>query len=218
MDVFLGEIRMFGFTFAPTGWALCNGQLMSISQNTALFSLLGTNYGGNGTVTFGLPNLQAAIPISQGQSPGTSYYYVGEDGGAAAVKLDQTTMAAHNHSLNVSARTANSHQPGGELPAVSAGGLQMYNTVQQPTTALDPANAVLPAGTGLPHNNLMPFQVLTFCIALQGIYPARPEARDFTLVVPEPGADLEVQAAPAEGEEAAPDPTLIVFGPEETAE
>lgn len=211
MNPYLGEIRIFGFTFAPRGWALCNGQLMSISQNTPLFAILGNNYGGDGKVTFALPNLQASIPISQGQSPGTSLYYVGEEDGQATVTLNPTQMPAHNHALNISARTANSHQPGGELLAVGTGGVLMYNTVQQPTTALDPMNAVTRAGGGLPHNNMMPYQVLTFCIALQGIFPPRSQSGDFTLFTREPGADLEVRSS-AGDEEA---PPAVIHGPSE---
>jgi microcystin-dependent protein len=207
VDNYLAEIRIFGFNYAPSGWAFCNGQLLPISQFTALFSLIGTYYGGNGTSNFALPNLQASVPISQGQSPGTSVYYVGEDGGTPAVTLGTGEMPAHNHGFNVSTRPAKARQPGGQMLAVGVGPL-MYNTVQQPTTMLDPQNAVGPAGSNLPHNNMMPFLTLNFCIALQGIYPPR-TAEEPVLAVRDPEGDIEV----LEGDALPADPTLVVFGP-----
>jgi microcystin-dependent protein len=215
MDPFLAEIRIFGFGVVPRGWALCNGQLLSISQNTALFSLIGNLYGGDGRVTFGLPNFQGALSISQGLSTAGSTYFPGDSGGAPTVTLSPGQMAQHNHSLNVSTRPAKARQPGGSMLAVGVGAL-MYNTVQQPTTLLDPTNSIGPAGGSAPHNNLMPYLTLSWCIALQGIYPQRPLAEEerpvgAVLRVPEPGADIEVHSPDALPE----DETLIVFGEEE---
>lgn len=214
MDNYIGEIRVFGFHVVPRGWALCNGQLLAISQNTALFSLLGTLYGGDGRVTFGLPNFQGALSISQGLSSAGSSYFPGDAGGTPAVTLNSGQMPFHNHGLNVSTRQAKARQPGGQMLAVGVGAL-IYNTVQQPTTLLDPTNSIGPAGGGVPHNNMMPFLTLSFCIALQGAFPPHGFAEqapvDAVLRVPEPGADLEVHSPDALPE----DETLIVFGEEE---
>src|SRR5918994_2247869 len=115
---FVAEIRIFGFNFPPTGWAFCNGQLLPISQNTALFSLLGTFYGGDGKTTFALPNLQGAAPMQQGQSGGTSDRFLGEMSGSEAVTLIQTEMAAHSHALNAVESAATARQPPGQMSAV----------------------------------------------------------------------------------------------------
>jgi len=176
-DQFLAEIRIFPFNFAPFGWAQCNGQLLSISQNTALFSLLGTNFGGNGTSTFGLPNLQGSIPVDQGQGPGLSQYVVGETGGEAAVTLFANQNAVHSHSLVADKEVATSASPAGAIymrghyTAATNGAVLAY-TAQAPSTAMN-ANAIATAGGNLPHNNMMPYLTLNFCIALTGIYPAR---------------------------------------------
>jgi microcystin-dependent protein len=168
-DQFVAEIRILGFNFAPNGWAFCNGQLMPISQNTALFSLLGTQYGGDGRVTFALPNLQASFPMHTGSSQGSglSPHSVGESGGAVAVTLTSNELPSHTHAVNAGA-SAPVQQANGSLPGASAA--RAY--------APPPANAtsflaVQPAGSGLPHNNMPPFLALNFCIALQGIFPPR---------------------------------------------
>jgi microcystin-dependent protein len=170
-DPFVAEIRIFGFNFAPTGWALCDGQLMPISQNTALFSLLGTTYGGDGKSTFALPDLQGNAPMHPGQGPGLSLHDLGEEGGVASLTLLQTEMPAHVHALNASTQPGEDASPVGESLARSVGG-SLYQTALNPLVALDPG-ALSPAGGSLPHNNLMPYLTLNFCIALQGVFPPR---------------------------------------------
>lgn len=170
MDPFVGEVRAFGFNFAPTGWAMCNGQLLAISQNTALFSLLGTFYGGDGKSTFSLPNLRASVPIGQGQGTGLNDYVIGESGGEEAVTLLISEIPGHNHT--VFADTTNTPDTGSAAKASLVIGPNIYSDA---TNALVPMNvtATAPAGGSQPHNNMMPFLALNFCIALQGIFPAR---------------------------------------------
>lgn len=176
---FVAEIRMFGFNFAPTGWTQCNGQLMPISQNTALFSLLGTYYGGDGKSTFALPNLQGMAANHAGQGAGLSEYFLGQSGGTEAVTLLISEMPIHNHSLSVTtgAGTTNASQ-NNQLGKGSSGnpvsGLtqaKMYSTAA-PQTAMNFQGLQLTGGN-LPHNNLMPYCTLNFCIALQGVFPPR---------------------------------------------
>jgi microcystin-dependent protein len=168
---------MFAGNFAPKGWALCDGQLMPISQNTALFSLLGTTYGGDGKSTFALPNLQGAAPLGAGQGPGLSLRDLGEIGGEQTVTLLTTEMPAHGHTAMASTGGGNdspSNNTWGEsklgktpLPVYAASNANGGNLVQMHPTALSPA------GGGLPHNNMPPYLCLTFIIALQGIFPPR---------------------------------------------
>ncbi|SEC97283.1 Microcystin-dependent protein [Rhizobiales bacterium GAS191] len=178
---FVAEIRIFGFNFAPKGWAMCNGQLLQISQNTALFSLLGTTYGGDGKSTFGLPNLQGSVPIHVGGNqpgPGLSIYDLGEVGGSSNVTLLTSEMPSHSHSLNADTGNANSASPAnavyksGQYPGNPAGAVWLY-TSAAPATSLS-ATALSTAGSSFPHNNMMPTLTLNFCIAMQGIFPARP--------------------------------------------
>jgi len=173
-DPFVAEIRMFAGNFAPTGWALCNGQLLPISQNTALFSLLGTTYGGNGQTTFALPNLQGSVPVGFGQGPGLSLRDLGEIGGEPTVTLLSTEMPVHSH-------TAQASTSGGtDSPANATWGesklgktpLNVYAASGANNVAMSP-QALAVAGGGLPHNNMPPYLCLTFIIALQGIYPSR---------------------------------------------
>jgi microcystin-dependent protein len=174
MDPFVAEIRIFPFNFAPKGWAFCNGQLMPISQNTALFSLLGTTYGGDGKATFALPNLQGSVPLhTGGNQPGAglSLYDQGQTGGSETVTLGLAEIPAHTHVVK-----AESIEPGDvSIPSGSAalapsdGGTLYQNT---PSTQLAP-QAVALTGGDQPHNNLMPYLVLNYCIALQGIFPPR---------------------------------------------
>ena len=171
MDPFVAEIRIFGFNFAPTGWAQCNGQLLPISQNTALFSLLGTFYGGDGKSTFALPNLQGSAPMHQGQSPGTSDRVLGEQSGEQYVTLIQSEMPAHPHALNAVESTASARQPPGQMFAVGEA-ISDYHT-GAPNTNMHPSFLALVGGS-LPHNNMQPYLALNFCIALQGVFPARP--------------------------------------------
>lgn len=174
-DPFVAEIRVFGFNFAPRGWAFCDGQLMPISQNTALFSLLGTNFGGNGTSNFGLPNLQGSVPLQQGQGPGLSNYDLGETGGAPAVTLLSTELPPHSHTLNCSTVTADQTSPVGDIPAAPPAqrGQNFFAATPGGSPAMN-ANLLAPAGGNLPHNNMPPYLTLNFCIALTGIFPPRP--------------------------------------------
>jgi microcystin-dependent protein len=166
---FVGEIRIFAFTFAPTGWAFCNGQLLPISQNTALFSLLGTTYGGDGKSTFALPNLQASAPMHPGQGTGLSLRDLGETGGSETVTLLATEMPLHSHVLRASTAEADDNDPNGN--ALARPTSAMYAPAA-PAVAMAP-QALIPAGGGLPHNNMQPFLVLNFCIAMQGVFPPR---------------------------------------------
>jgi microcystin-dependent protein len=165
---FVAEIRIFAGNFAPTGWALSNGQLLPISQNTALFSLLGTMYGGDGKSTFALPNLMDRAAMHQGQGPGLSLRDIGEDVGESAVTLLASEMPVHTHQLMGSGNDATSLTPVG-----TAGGLASYEAYRADTdTMMNPAALAL-AGGGQPHNNRQPYLGLTFIIALQGVYPPR---------------------------------------------
>jgi microcystin-dependent protein len=171
---FVAEIRIFGFNFAPTGWALCNGQILPIAQNTALFSLLGTTYGGNGQSTFALPNLQNSAPMHPGQGPGLSLHDLGEVGGSETVTLLQSEIPAHNHFMMAQNQPAQLDAPAPDRTfARSSGGFAYkvapYNQIVQ----MSP-NMIAPTGGDLPHNNLMPYLTLNFCIALQGVFPPRP--------------------------------------------
>lgn len=170
---FVAEIRIFPFNFAPTGWAFCNGQIMPISQNTALFSLLGTTYGGDGKSNFALPNLQGSAPMQLGEGNGLSLRDLGEIGGEETVTLLQSEMPAHSHSANAFNGAGTSHNPTNNVWA-SAKVLRQSQNLYGPTagTTMKPL-ALSISGGGLPHNNLMPYLVLNFCIALQGIFPAR---------------------------------------------
>jgi len=176
---FVAEIRIFPFNFAPKGWAFCDGQLLPLSQNTALFSLLGTNYGGDGKSTFGLPNLQGSVPMFYGQGPGLSLYDIGEASGSPIITLLESELPSHNHLAMASATTGGQNAPGPTVTwAISPGGgrgqppaLMPYST-NAPATAMNLAE-LLPAGGGQPHNNMQPYLTLNFCIALQGVYPPR---------------------------------------------
>jgi len=173
-DPFLGEIRIVGFNFAPTGWAQCNGQLLPISQNTALFSLLGTFYGGDGRSTFALPNLQGSAPMNQGQGPGLSLRDLGETGGESTVTLLQTEMPVHSHSLSGATQAADS--TGDQASPANAylartGREHAYSAAGALNTSMGQLTDA--AGGSQPHNNLSPYLVLNFIIAMQGIFPAR---------------------------------------------
>lgn len=169
---YIGEIRMFAGNFAPRNWALCNGQLLLISQNTALFSLLGTNYGGNGTTTFGLPNLQGRAAIHWGTSPTGSNYFQGQTGGAESVTLLQGNLPPHSHAVNAIASGGNQASPSGSLPAIESTGTSMNYASGSPNAAMNPA-MIGNTGSGVPVSTLPPYQTVTFIIALNGIYPSR---------------------------------------------
>ena len=171
-DPFLAEIRIFGFTFAPKGWAFCNGQLLPLAQNTALFSLLGTTYGGDGKSTFALPNLEGNAPMHPGQGPGLSQHYLGEAAGSETVSLLQSEIPAHAHDLMSQAAVGNRTNPIGNAIARVQGATAYAPT--GPTAAQLASQAVTPAGGDQPHNNMQPYLTLNFCIALQGVFPQRP--------------------------------------------
>jgi microcystin-dependent protein len=173
---FLGEIRMFGFNFAPIGWALCQGQLLPITQNVALFSLLGTFYGGNGTSTFALPDLRSRVPLSMGQGTGLSNYTIGQAGGTETVTLSLAQMPAHNHPVNASdSREFSLPGPSGrsESPAghVLARG-NVYADAPDGTTVMN-AGMIGDTGAADPVGIIQPYLALNFCIALVGIFPSR---------------------------------------------
>lgn len=172
-DPFVAEIRMFGFNFAPTGWAQCNGQLLPISQNTALFSLLGTFYGGDGKSTFALPNLQGSVPVHEGQGNGLSQYFLGQQGGTETVTLLLTEIPLHTHNWQANAAPATLNAPdNGRAIARSSGG-NMYKANSNPDSQMA-FQALAPAGSSFPHNNIQLSLVVNFCIAMQGVFPARP--------------------------------------------
>jgi microcystin-dependent protein len=172
---FLAEIRIFPFNFPPKGWAFCNGQLMPISQNTALFSLLGTTYGGDGKSNFALPNMQGSAPMHPGQGPGLSVHDLGETGGSQTVTLLESEIAAHSHGLTASNRQGNDQSPVNEMFAGGVGGINLYAEAPASPGSITQlaSNAVTAAGGNQAHNNMMPYLTLNFCIALQGVYPAR---------------------------------------------
>lgn len=173
MDPFVAEIRIFPFSFAPKGWALCDGQLLPISQNTALFSLLSTNYGGNGTSTFALPDLQGSAPMHPGQGPGLSLHDLGEMGGVETVSLLVSEIPAHSHALQAVPNPALVKLPDPNVALARTRGGNGYQTNSTANLTLMAAVALTPAGGDQPHNNLMPYLTLSFCIALQGVFPPR---------------------------------------------
>jgi microcystin-dependent protein len=169
-DPFVAEIRIFPFNFAPKGWAWCDGQLLPLSQNTALFSLLGTTYGGDGKSTFALPDLQGRAPMHPGQGPGLSLHDLGETGGSETVSLLESEIPAHTHSFMASQADGISRLPEANRVAnmigvngyAAPGALVQFNP-----------NALAPAGGDQPHNNMQPYLTFYFCIALQGVFPPR---------------------------------------------
>jgi microcystin-dependent protein len=170
-DPFVAEIRIFPFNFAPKGWAFCDGQILPLSQNTALFSLLGTTYGGDGKSNFALPDLQGNVPMHPGQGPGLDLYDLGETGGAQHVTLLESEIPSHSHALRADTldiADTNVPNPNASF-ALSSGGTLYQNASN--TTLSD--QALAPAGGDQPHNNMQPYLTLNFCIALQGIFPPR---------------------------------------------
>jgi microcystin-dependent protein len=167
---FVGEIRMFGGNFAPAGWALCEGQLMAISQNTTLFTLLGISYGGDGTNTFGLPDLRGRVPINQGQVPGLNLYEVGEIGGEENLTLTTAQMPAHNHKF-VSAANPGLDSPSNSVLGSPTSGAELYAPSGPTGTMNAAANASV--GGSQPHPNVMPYLCTSFIISLFGVFPSR---------------------------------------------
>ena len=172
-DPFVAEIRIFPFNFPPTGWAFCQGQLMPLSQNTALFSLLGTTYGGDGKSTFALPDMQGNAPMQPGQGQGLSLRDLGQVGGSETVTLLVSEMPFHTHSLMVSADPGNVQIPVSSASLARASGGSAYSNVASGLQPMAP-QTIAPAGGSLPHNNMQPYLTLNFCIALQGVFPQRP--------------------------------------------
>ena len=167
-DQFVAEVRMFGFNFPPTGWAFCDGQILPISQNTALFSLLGTTYGGNGQSTFALPDLQGDVPVHPGQGQGLSQYDLGQSGGSSSVTLLTSEIPLHSHSFTATEEIVNENNVTNNF----FGAGESRYAPPAAVTQMAP-QALPPAGASLPHNNMMPYLVVNFCIALQGIFPPR---------------------------------------------
>lgn len=192
MEQFIGEIRPFGFTYAPKGWALCNGQILPIQSNTALFSIIGNNFGGNGTTTFALPNIQGYVLVGAGQMTGGSMYDLGAAGGAATVTLTNSEMPAHNHTFNGATTTTINPPPASVLlttptsqsfiancigktsPTATSGTLgRAYDPTTSNLVPLNPS-AVGINGGNQPHDNMAPYLVINYCIAITGIFPPRP--------------------------------------------
>jgi len=172
MDPFIGEIRLFGFNFAPNGWALCQGQLMAIAQNTALFSLLGTQFGGDGRTTFGLPDLRGRVPLGQGQGPGLTPRTEGELGGEENHTLIINEMPAHNHQVNAS-QSGSTTNPSGSVPSNDSRGTPVTIYAGSSDGTKMNAGMIQPSGGSGPHNNMQPYLCINYCIALQGIFPSR---------------------------------------------
>ncbi|KPV51345.1 phage tail protein [Kouleothrix aurantiaca] len=175
-DPFIGEIRIVGFNFAPRGWAFCDGQIMSIAQNTALFALLGTTYGGNGTTNFALPDLRDRGAMNMGSGPGLTPRSEGENGGAASITLITTELAGHSHIAKASGNLGESADPTNAVwsqTGTPRSQIPMYTTALGAGSAMN-IGAITPAGQSNPHNNMQPCLTLNFVIALQGVFPQRP--------------------------------------------
>jgi microcystin-dependent protein len=177
-EPFLGEIKMFGGNFAPRGWAFCDGQLLSIATNTALFSILGTTYGGDGRTTFALPDLRGRVAIHPGHGPGLSSYSLGMKSGVEQVTLTAQQMPSHNHTASGTIQAKNGQpdesNPGGQVPATLTNGAEGY--AETPNTQMKAGGVdvtVNNSGGNLPHTNVQPFQCVSFIIALVGIFPSR---------------------------------------------
>jgi microcystin-dependent protein len=173
MDPFVAEVRIFPFNFAPKGWAFTEGQLLPLSQNTALFSLLGTTYGGDGKSTFALPNMQGNACMHPGQGPGLSLHDLGETGGSETVSLLESEIPGHSHNQMCNAAPADSQTPDATAVARVIGASPYLLANTPPTFVNMNDNAIAPAGGDQPHNNMQPYLTLNFCIALQGVYPPR---------------------------------------------
>jgi microcystin-dependent protein len=174
-DQFVAEIRIFAGNYPPTGWAFCDGQLLPLSQNTALFSLLGTTYGGDGKSNFALPNIQGQVVVGPGQGPGLSLHDIGESSGSENITLLEAEIPQHRHTLSGVDADGPQTTPTGNILAQNVAGLPQYSTPVHPNASMNAAS-LAPMGGGLPHTNLQPYLVLTYIIALQGIYPPRTAA------------------------------------------
>jgi microcystin-dependent protein len=172
-DPFVAEIRIFPFNFAPKGWAWCDGQLMPLSQNTALFSLLGTTYGGNGKSNFALPDLQGRAPMHPGQGPGLSLHDLGETGGSETVTLLESEMPVHPHTLRANSDPAELQVPSPSRSLARSQNASAYQSTTNQSLVNMAPETLAPAGGDAPHNNLQPYLTFYFCIALQGVFPPR---------------------------------------------
>ncbi len=172
-DPFVAEIRIFPFNFAPKGWAWCDGQLLPLSQNTALFSLLGTTYGGNGKSNFALPDLQGRAPMHPGQGPGLSLHDLGETGGSETVSLLESEIPSHSHMLRASVEEGTQGTLASGVTLSTSSGGALYNSTTNANLIQMSPQALSPAGGGAPHNNMKPYLTFYFCIALQGVFPPR---------------------------------------------
>ncbi len=172
MDPFVAEIRIFPFNFAPKGWAWCDGQILPLSQNTALFSLLGTTYGGDGKSNFALPNLQGSAPMHPGQGPGLSLHDLGETGGSETVSLLESEIPSHSHSIMTHAQDPADLGSPAPNRAIARTNRGFGYTTPASFTSMS-GNTLAPAGGDQPHNNMQPYLTFYFCIALQGVYPPR---------------------------------------------
>ena len=168
---YIGEVRLTGFAFAPSGWALCDGQLLAISQNTALFQVIGITYGGNGVSTFALPDLRGRTPLGPGQGAGLSNRVPGEAGGSETHTLSASELPQHTHGLRASTANGTSDKPDGNLPARNPAAVPQYAPAASADANLA-ANAVASAGGSQPHNNMQPYIVVNYIIALQGMFPS----------------------------------------------
>lgn len=174
MDPFVAEIRIYPFNFAPKGWAFCDGQLLPLSQNTALFSLVGTTFGGNGKSNFGLPDMQGNAPMFWGQGAGLSLHDDGEVGGSSTVALLESEIPSHSHALMASAVTGDTNAPSASVALARSHSANAYQTTTNANLVNLSSQAISPTGGDQPHNNMMPYLTLNFCIALQGVFPPRP--------------------------------------------
>jgi microcystin-dependent protein len=171
MTPYIGEIRDFGFSFAPVGWVKCDGRLLSIAQETTLYTLIGTTYGGDGVNTFGVPDLRGRVPIGMGQGPGLSNYVQGQLSGTENTTLGVNNLPSHTHALNAKAGVGNQGSPTNHLLAASDQRNRQYTSAAADTTSA--ANTIGSAGSGLPFNNVQPFLATNYCISTQGVFPSR---------------------------------------------
>jgi microcystin-dependent protein len=172
-EPFIGEIRMFGGNFAPAGWAFCDGQLIPISENDALFTLIGTTYGGDGQETFAVPDLQGRIPIHAGAGPGGITYQLGEKGGVESVTLTVNQIPTHSHVPVASTNPGTVSSPLGAIFSACGTGEQIYSTPPNPPASAMMANAILPTGGSQPHENLAPYLCISFILSLFGVFPSQ---------------------------------------------
>ena len=172
-DPYIGEVIMFAGNFAPRGWAFCDGQMLSISQNTALFSLLGTTYGGDGRTTFGLPDLRGRVPMHAGQGPGLTPRALGEKGGEEQVTLTEAQIPAHRHHVHVLNGQGDAPTPANKVPAIEGKSDKDYGDLPNPADATFDPGCVSQTGGGQPHDNMPPYKCINYIIALQGTFPSR---------------------------------------------